>query len=131
MGNVLAYRQLFLDGWAEDEALLVRDGRVVEAPSSNLFMVKNGTIWTPPVNNILPGVTRDLVIGLARSLGLEVREQSPTVGQMRAADEAWVTNSLEELKPLTKLDGQPLGRGVPGPVWRQLLDAFQALKGTA
>jgi len=131
MGNVLAYRQLFLDGRAEDEALLVRDGRVVEAPSSNLFMVKNGTIWTPPVNNILPGVTRDLVIGLARSLGLEVREQSPTVEQMRAADEAWVTNSLEELKPLTQLDGQPLGRGVPGPVWRQLLDAFQALKGTA
>ena len=128
MGNVLAYRQLDLDGHGQDEALLVRDGVVFEAPSSNLFMAKDGVIYTPPVNNILPGVTRSQVIALARQQGFEVREQAPDIELLKAADEVWVTNSMEELKPVITLDGQPVGHAEPGAIWRQLFNAFQSLK---
>jgi len=113
MGNVLAYQQLYIDGVPNDEALLIRDGHVVEAPSSNLFMAKDGIIFTPPIDNILPGITRALVIDIALGLGLEV----------------WVTNSLEELKPVISIDGQAVGQAIPGKIWRQLLKSFQALKG--
>ncbi|MBY4675412.1 aminotransferase class IV [Marinobacterium arenosum] len=128
MGNVLAYRQLYTDGVADDEALLVRDGRVVEAPSSNLFIACDGVIRTPPLDNILPGVSRSLVIELARGEGLKVIEQAPDIAQLTAADEVWVTNSYEELKPIVTVDGDPIGSGRPGPVWRCLLERYQALK---
>jgi D-alanine transaminase len=128
MGNVLAYRQLHLDGVANDEALLVRDGLVVEAPSSNLFIVKNSIIYTPPVDNILPGVTRALVIDIAIQQGYEVKEIAPTIKQLKSADEVWVTNSLEELKPIISVDNQPIATGQPGDVWRQLFNEFQTLK---
>lgn len=129
MGNVLAYRQLYIDGVSNDEALLVRDGRVVEAPSSNLFMAKDGVIFTPPIDNILPGVTRALVIDIALDLGMEVREQAPDIAMLKNADEVWVTNSMEELKPVISIDGQSVGLGVPGEIWSQLFKGFQEIKG--
>lgn len=128
MGNVLAYRQLFLDGVASDEALLVRDGNVVEAPSSNVFIVSNSEIITPPLDNILPGVTRNLVIALARSEGYVMTERAISKQEVQAADEIWVTNSMEELKPVVMLEGKPVGDGRPGAIWQQLYTAFQALK---
>lgn len=128
MGNVLAYQQLYADGFANDEALLVRDGLVVEAPSSNLFMAKDGVIFTPPVDNILPGITRTLVIDIARQWGLEVREQAPDIATFLKADEVWVTNSMEELKPVVSIDGKAVGQGLPGDIWRLLFKGFQALK---
>jgi D-alanine transaminase len=128
MANVLSYRQLHLDGVANDEALLVRDGLVVEAPSSNLFIAKNTTIYTPPVDNILPGVTRALVIDIAIQQGYEVKEITPSIKQLKNADEVWVTNSLEEIKPIISVDNQPIATGQPGDIWRQLFDAFQTFK---
>jgi len=129
MANVLAYRQLHSDGFTNDEALLVRNKRVVEAPSSNLFMAKNGTIFTPPIDNILPGVTRALVIDIAQRLGMDIREEAPGIDMLKNADEVWVTNSMEELKPITSIDGRLVGRGVPGEIWRRLFKGFQDLKG--
>lgn len=131
MGNVLAYRKLFTDGVANDEALLVRNGLVVEAPSSNLFMAKDGVIYTPPVDNILPGVSRALVIDLAQSLNFDVIEQSPDIEMLKAADEVWITNSMEELKPITSIDGRQVGSGVPGNIWSTLFRVFQKLKDNA
>lgn len=128
MGNVLSYLQLYHDGVPNDEALLVRDGRVVEAPSSNLFMAKDGVIFTPPVDNILPGITRALVIDIALSLGMEIREQAPDIEMLKTADEVWVTNSMEELKPIISINGQPVGKNVPGEIWLQLFKGFQAIK---
>ncbi|HCH23184.1 MAG TPA: D-alanine aminotransferase [Oceanospirillaceae bacterium] len=129
MGNVLAYQQLYSDGVANDEALLVRNDRVVEAPSSNLFMAKDGVIFTPPIDNILPGVTRALVIDIAEDLGINMREEAPSIELFKSADEVWVTNSMEELKPIISIDGRPVGEGVPGEIWRQLFESFQTLKG--
>ena len=128
MGNILAYQQLYQQGHENDEALLVRDELVVEAPSSNLFMMKNGTIYTPPLDNILTGVTRDKVIQLIKEAGLPLIESAPTKDSILAADEVWLTNSLEELKPIICVDGQTIGTGVPGPIWKQLFSAYQKLK---
>ena len=128
MGNILAYHQLFLEGAGNDEALLVRNEKVVEAPSSNLFMAKDEVIYTPPVDNILSGVTRSLVISIAREMGFEVREQAPDVALLKSADEVWVTNSFEELKPIVSIDGGAVGEGIPGRVWQQLFDGYQQLK---
>ena len=128
MGNVLAYRQLYNEGVNQHEALLVRDGSVVEAPSSNLFMAKDGVLYTPPVDNILPGVTRTLVIKLAQKLSIPVIEQAPDIATLKAADEVWVTNSMEELKPIISIDGDDVGKGVPGPMWQLLFNSFQELK---
>lgn len=129
MGNVLAYHQLWQNGVAQDEALLVRGDKVVEAPSSNLFAVIDGVIVTPPVDNILNGVTRGLVIEQAKALGFEVREQAPAIYDLTRAAEVWVSNSYEELKPVVRLEGKPVGDGKPGPVWRQLFQSYQTLKG--
>ena len=128
MGNILAYQQLYQQGHENDEALLVRGEFVVEAPSSNLFMMKNGTIYTPPLDNILTGVTRDKVIQLIKEAGLPLIESAPTKDSILAADEVWLTNSLEELKPIICVDGQTIGTGVPGPIWKQLFSAYQKLK---
>lgn len=128
MGNVLAYQTLYHSGYENDEALLVRDGLIVEAPSSNVFMVKNGQILTPPLDNILAGVTRNKVIQLIQSLGLPFCERAPSMKEAQEADEIFVTNSYEELKPLVNLAGSAVGNGKPGPIWQQLFSAYQALK---
>lgn len=128
MGNVLAYQQLHADGHGNDEALLVREGKVVEAPSSNLFAVFNREIYTPPLDNILAGISRQLVIDIAQQLGYSLHQQAIPITQLLQADEIWLTNSFEELKPVVRLDGQLVGDGVPGPVWRACFSAYQQLK---
>lgn len=128
MGNIMAYRQLWLDGVANDEALLVRGDYVVEAPSSNLFIVQAGQVITPPLNNILEGVTRNLVLQLARELNIPCVEHPISQQELLSADEVWVTNSMEELKPIVKIDNHVIGHGKTGAIWKQLLEAYQTLK---
>lgn len=128
MGNVLAYQRLYRDGVANDEALLVRDGKVVEAPSSNIFAYKDGVIYTPPLGNILGGITRSMNIKLAQNAGLKIVEEAPSCEFIKTAQEVWVTNSIEELKPVTSIDGAMIGDGLPGPIWKKLFHAFQGLK---
>ncbi|MDB4837042.1 aminotransferase class IV [Marinomonas sp.] len=128
MGNVLAYQKLYQDGVANDEALLVRDGKVVEAPSSNIFAYKNGVIYTPPLGNILGGITRSINIKLAKDAGLKIVEEAPSCEFIKTAQEVWVTNSMEELKPVVSIDGEMIGDGLPGPIWKELFHAFQGLK---
>ena len=128
MGNVMAYYQLWKQGAENDEALLVRDSTVVEAPSSNLFAVIDGRVLTPPEDNILSGITRHLVMELVSQQGLELVEQAPEVSQLQQASEIWVSNSYEELKPVVLLEGKPVGAGQPGPVWKAIFQAYQGLK---
>jgi len=128
MGNVLAYQTLYNSGYENDEALLVRDSLVVEAPSSNLFIVKEGTVFTPPLDNILAGVTRNKVIQLIEALDLPFCERAPSINDVQTADEVFVTNSYEELKPIIRIAGTQVGSGKPGEVWKQLFEAYQMLK---
>jgi branched-subunit amino acid aminotransferase/4-amino-4-deoxychorismate lyase len=110
-----------------DEALLVcADGRVTEGASSNLFLVRNGTVTTPPLaGDILPGITRQVVLEVAATTGTPLVEADMRMPDVVAADEAFVTSSTRELVPLVRVDGQPVGSGQPGPVTERLLAAYR------
>src|SRR5437762_2100833 len=91
-------------------------GEVTEATSANLFLVERGALVTPPrATGILPGVTRALVIALARRAGLRVREEPVTVARLRRAREVFLTASTIEVLPVVRLDGRAVGGGRPGP----------------
>ncbi len=127
LANVLL-RQIAVDAGAT-ESILFRDGYMTEGAASNIFAVKGGTILAPLRNHLmLPGITYDTVIELARANGvpLEVREISEA--EVRAADELWLTSSTKEILPITRLDGRVVGSGTAGPVARHMLALYQGLK---
>ncbi len=101
------------------ETLLIRDGLATEGSASNLFVITDGVIRTPPKSkHLLPGITRDLVLELARKEGLPWREEEIPREQLHTADEIWITSSTREIVPVTRLDGRPVGNGTPGPIFR-------------
>ena len=111
------------------EAFLVRDGLVIEGSASNVFAVANGKIHTPPHGPLmLPGITRDLVLELAEHHGIPWAETDIPLAQLRAADEIWLTSSTREVVPVTRLDGQPVGEGRPGPVWHRMVALYRDYK---
>ena len=129
IGNCLL-RQLSVDAGAA-ETILFRDARLTEASASNVFIVRAGTIQAPPKSDlILPGITYDVVIELARGarLPLELREIGE--GEVRAADEIWLTSSSKEVLAVVSLDGRPVGAGRPGPVFRRMHALYQEFKQT-
>lgn len=112
-----------------DDALLVRDGHVIEATASNVFAVLDGVAVTPPVDPVmLTGVTRNLVLELAAAGGIETREAPLPVADLARASEVWLTSSTREVSPVTTLDGQPVGDGRPGPQWRRIDALYQEYK---
>lgn len=111
------------------EAILVRDGWVTEGAASNVFVVRNGTIFTPPNGPfILPGITRDLALELAISNRLPAREEPIPEASLFDADEIWLTSSMREILPVTRLNDRPVGTGRPGPMHARLLALYQAYK---
>ena len=127
IGNCLL-RQLSAEAGAA-ETILFRDGKLTEASSSNVFVVKRGVILSPPKTSlILPGITYDVVLELARGahLPLELREVAET--EVRAADEIWVTSSSKEVLPIVSLDAAPVGDGRPGPVFARMYQLYQEFK---
>jgi D-alanine transaminase len=127
LGNVLL-RQAAEDAGA-DESILVRDGRMTEGSSTNVLVVKSGEVVTPPKNNLLlPGITRDLVLELARDAGMPCAEREVASDELDEADEIWLASSSRGVVPVTRLDGRPVGNGQPGPAWRQMDALFQDYK---
>lgn len=125
--NILL-RQQALDQGA-DEAILVRDGQVNEGAASNLFIVKDGELITPPKGPfLLPGITRDLILELAATHGIPHREAAITPPDLQAADEVWLTSSTREILPVTRLDQRPVGDGKPGALWRKMMSLYQDYK---
>jgi D-alanine transaminase len=127
LGNVLA-RQISFEAGAT-ETILLRDGFVTEASSSNVFVVKDGVVAAPPQDNlILLGITYDLVVRLAAegAVKLEIR---PIAGEeLRSADEVWLSSSTKEVLAVTRIDGKPVGTGKPGPAFRRMHALFQEYK---
>jgi branched-chain amino acid aminotransferase len=109
------------------EALLVdRSGCVTEGASSNVFAVRGGTLETPPLQaGILAGVTRALVIDLARHLGIPLREQPLPLGSLERADEAFLTSTVREVLPVVRVGACRVGSGAPGPVTARVHAAFR------
>jgi len=111
------------------EALLIRDGYLTEGSASNAYAVIDGVIYTAPKDEkVLPGITRDLVIDLARKGKLKLVEEAVTEQQLRSADEIWVSSSTKEVLPVTILDNKAVGTGSPGAVWQQIDALYQAYK---
>ena len=129
LANVLL-KQEALDIGAS-EAILVRDGFALEGASSNIFIVSGKQVITPPKGpTILPGITRDLVLELAKAQGYETVERSIPADELPQADEIWLTSSTREILAVTELDGKRIGAGQPGPIWQDVLSAYQSYKQT-
>jgi D-alanine transaminase len=127
IGNCLL-RQLSAEAGAA-ETILFRDGRLTEASASNVFIVKRGVIQSPPKTNlILPGITYDVVVELARANGLALEFKDIAEAEVRAADEVWVTSSSKEVLAIVELDGKRVGDGRPGPVFRRMYQLYQEFK---
>jgi D-alanine transaminase len=127
LGNVLA-RQISADAGAT-ETILFRDGFLTEAAASNAFVVKDGTVLaSPPDNHILLGITYELLEELARAGHLRYEVRPIAEAEVRSADEIWLTSSTKEVIAVTRLDGQPVGSGAPGPVFWRMHALFQEYK---
>jgi branched-chain amino acid aminotransferase len=125
LNSVLAAREAHARGALEGILLNVR-GEVAEGHASNVFAVRRGVLHTPPLDaGILAGITRELVLRLARERGVEVHEAPLLPEELRSADEAFVTSSVREVMPIARIDGQPLGAGRPGPVTLALRQALR------
>ncbi len=127
--NVLL-RQLSVDAGCA-ETLLLRDGFLSEGSASNAFIVRDGQLLAPPKSNLmLPGITYDVVLELARRLGMTHAVRPIGEAELRDADEVWLTSSTKEVLAITTLDGRPVGDGRPGPLFRRMHAAYQDYKHT-
>lgn len=121
-------RQQAIEQQAE-EAILIREGIVTEGAASNIFIVKGDRLVTPPKGPfILPGITRDLVVEIARANGIACDEAPVKAGILPSANELWLTSSTKEILPITRLDGKPVGRGKPGPMHARLFSLYKEYK---
>jgi len=127
LGSVLM-TQRALDAGAR-EAILLRNGIVLEGASSNVFAVHDGTLYTAPKSQcILAGITRDLIVELVRQKNIAFREEALTLDALRAASEIWITSSTREMAPVVQLDGNVVGSGEVGPVFQQVWQWYRAFR---
>ncbi|HLS07869.1 D-amino-acid transaminase [Lentibacillus sp.] len=110
------------------EAILHRGDIVTEASASNVFMVKNGELYTHPADNyILNGITRRKIIQLCDELDLKVNEQTYTVNDLLNADEVFISATKLDIIPILRVDDQTIGDGKPGKITKQVLQSFRSL----
>lgn len=125
--NVLARQEARIAG--ADEALLLNErGFVAEGSTTNIFLVRNERLVTPSLESgSLPGITREAVLELAQSLRIKAVEREVTLGELAEAEEAFLTNSVLEIMPLTRFGDKPVGSAKPGPLTRRLMSAYRGL----
>jgi len=124
LNSQLIKLEAITDGYEEGIAL-DSFGYVAEGSGENIFLVRNGVLLTPTLaNSILPGITRDSVIELARDLKLEVREEQIPREMLYIADEVFFTGTAAEITPITSIDRLPVGEGLVGPITKRLQESF-------
>jgi len=125
LNNVMARVEANLAG--ADEALMLNDaGNVAECTADNVFIVKRGQIFTPPVSaGALRGITRSVVFEIAAELGVKVREADITRHDVFVADECFLTGTAAEIVPVVKADGRSIGNGKPGPITARIIARFR------
>ena len=130
LANILLRQQAVEQGCAE--AILVKDGVVTEGAASNIFAVVDDILLTPPKNReILPGITRDVILELAEKQRIPYAEQRISQEALKSASEIWLTSSTREIIPVVELDGELISDGKPGPVWHKMNRFFQDYKYSA
>jgi branched-chain amino acid aminotransferase len=123
INSILANQEVTAHGY--DEALLLdTDGYVSEGAGENVFIVRDGVLYTPDLASCLAGITRESVITIARDLGIEVREKRITRDEMYCADEAFFTGTAAEITPIRELDDRQIGEGRRGPITEKLQSTF-------
>ena len=111
------------------ETILHRDGIVTEGAASNVFIVKDDVVYTPPKNNyVLPGITRDLVVEILKENKFDILEEPIKLPQLLNADEIWICSSTWEIVPVIKLDNKSVGKGCVGPMWEKINNLYQQYK---
>ena len=112
------------------EAIQIKDGYITEGTSSNVFIVKDDVIYTPPATNyILNGITRRLIIEEAKKLGFKMTEKSISYYQLFEADEVFLTGTTTEIMPIIEIDGKQINEGQVGPYTRRLFEHYRTLQG--
>jgi branched-chain amino acid aminotransferase len=123
INSILAHQEAAQDGY--DEALLLDvDGFVAEGSGENIFIIRNGKMYTPDLTSALEGITRDTLIQLANEIGLPVIEKRITRDEVYSADEAFFTGTAAEVTPIRELDNRAIGEGTRGPITTQLQTLF-------
>ena len=124
INNALAMQEA-ITSQGEEALMLNQAGEIAECAQSNFFLVQGGRVLTPPLTaGLLPGVTREFVIGLARELSIDAAEAGLTPDDLRTADEAFITGTTREITPVVAVDELKIGSGTPGPVTQRLIEAF-------
>lgn len=127
LANILLRQDAVEKGCAE--AILVKDGYVTEGAASNIFAVIDGILITPPKGNgILPGITRDVILEIAKKNNVPGSEDIISLEALKTASEIWITSSTREIIPVVELDSKKVSDGKPGPVFRIMNELFQAYK---
>ena len=112
-----------------EEVILIRDGIVTECSSSNLFLVKDNSIYTHPKGPyILPGITREITIDCAKYCDIEVKEVTFDKDSLMDADEVWISSSTREIVPIKRIDNSLINNGKVGEIWSLIYDRYQAIK---
>lgn len=123
VNSILAKREALLDGY--DEAIMLdTQGLVAEASGENIFVVRDDQVRTPPLPNVLAGITRDTVMEIASDKGISVVEQPVTRDELYIADEIFLTGTAAEVTPIREVDRRSIGTGRRGPVTKALQTAF-------
>jgi len=127
LNHIIAKMEAKASGF--NEGIMVNtDGFVTEGTVSNIFMIKEGSLFTPAKEvGLLPGVTRQAVLEIAEDKGLKAREAKITINELLMAEEAFLTNALIEILPLVRVDEHPIGKGIPGPLTQELMSAYKEL----
>ncbi|HBC56956.1 MAG TPA: D-amino acid aminotransferase [Gammaproteobacteria bacterium] len=127
LANILLRQQALEED--ATEAILIRDGLVTEGAASNLFLVVDTVLLTPPKSTfLLPGITRDLILELATKQNIAYKECDIEQSTLNSASEIWLSSSTKEIVPVTRLNGKQVGNGKPGNLWVQMNTHFQNYK---
>lgn len=126
--NVLAVTQA--NTWGADEALMLdTNGNVSEGGADNVFVYRKGAVYTPPVINNLPGITRSAVIDLLEEMDYEVKEKHLGLAEVLTADEVFLSGTAAEVAPVAKIDGREIGDGKPGELALKVKEEFGKITG--
>ncbi len=124
MNHILADLQVSAFGQGAEALMLDIQGRVAETPHANIFIVRGGRLITPPLENVLAGVSRSTVFELASGLGIPASEEHMTPFDIYLAEEAFITNTGASILPVASLDGRSIGKEVPGPLTQRITESW-------
>lgn len=127
VNSIMAALEIRNDDRYDEALFLDYEGNIAEGPGENFFMVKDGVIYTPPLGNVLAGITRDSVFTIAKNLGYEVEEKKMQIADAKAADECFFTGTAAEVTGIATIDGDVIAKGKIGPVTKRIKEEYNAV----